>query len=291
MEKDFFVGILNQRAHTPKSTISVCCFSYGSVSNPPTRLIDLNVCILLRHPPLPAVQRDMLKLNLPFSANRLLPPARPSVFISPTPSHLPPHPLCLPFRRRSRGRGFALITDLLYKPVNRDRDALLTPPLAHCHIPSIPALLSKPVHQGTHKHACDWGLFLIVWQYLRECSQIQRAHVAAVRYAKLIRQCLSCLTQKKKEKMTQTLWKTLSWKRGHRVSECVINKFNLKLRGIQSREKLEQNVSGWCVQAERGRRSKKWRDVPAFFCSFYSQWCSRENLMLPLEKTGKIIHG
>lgn len=174
-EKDFFVGILNQRAHTPKSTISVCCFSYGSVSNPPTRLIDLNVCILLRHPPLPAVQRDMLKLNLPFSANRLLPPARPSVFISPTPFHLPPHPLCLPFRRRSRGRGFALITDLLYTPVNRDRDALLTPPLAHCHIPSIPALLSKPVHQGTHKHACDWGLFLIVWQYLRECSPLTNA--------------------------------------------------------------------------------------------------------------------
>lgn len=145
-EKDFFVGILNQCAYTPKSTIIVCCFGRGSASDPlPTRLIDLNVCILLQLPPLLAVQRDMLKLKPPlFSKQTFIspPPPHPSL-LSPTPSHLPPHPLCLPFRRRSRGRGFALITDLLYTPVNRDRDALLTPPLAHCHIPSIPALLSK----------------------------------------------------------------------------------------------------------------------------------------------------
>lgn len=184
-EKDFFVGILNQHARTPKSTISVCCFGCGSASDAPphtTCLIDLNVCILLRHPPLPAIQRDMLKLKpQPFQQTDFYfapSPPRPSVFISPTPSHLPPQPLCLPFRRRSRWRAFALITDLLYTPVNRDRDALLTPPLAHCHIPSIPALLSKPVHQDAHEHTCDWGLFLIVWQRLRECSPLTNARTS-----------------------------------------------------------------------------------------------------------------
>lgn len=79
MEKDFFVGILNQPAYTSKSTISVCCFGYGSASDPPTRLIDLNVCILLRHPPLPAVQRDMLKLKPPLFSKQSFIPTRPSL--------------------------------------------------------------------------------------------------------------------------------------------------------------------------------------------------------------------
>lgn len=154
----------------PKNLLSVCAAL--AASNPlPTRLIDLNVCMLLQLPPLPAVQRDVLKLKPPlFSKQTFISPP------SPQPLSLPLPPTCLLTLFRSvgeaGGRGFALITDLLYTPVNRDRDALLTPPLAHCHIPSIPALLSKPMHQGAHGLTCDWGLFLIVWQHLGECSPL-----------------------------------------------------------------------------------------------------------------------
>lgn len=152
-----------------KSTISVRCF--GCVEPPPhpsNRSECLHAAATSSPPGCPA-RRAKIKTSPFQQTDFYFAPLSPP-FISAAPSRLPPHPL--PFRRRSRGRGFALITDLLYTPVNRDRDALLTPPLAHCHIPSIPALLSKPVHQGAHELTCDWGLFLIVWQHLGVCSPL-----------------------------------------------------------------------------------------------------------------------
>lgn len=97
---------------------------------------------------------------------------------------------------------------------------------------------------------------------VRLCDQMCKTHRAA-----LTRNCCE---------MMQTLWKTFSGRRRHsRVSECVINKFIrlseqsrkkiVKLRGIGSWEKLEQNVSGRLNQAERQEEQKNRRDVPIFF--------------------------
>lgn len=50
-----------------------------------------------------------------------------------------------------------------------------------------------------------------------------KQQMTAVKYAKLIKQCLLFLVQYD-EKMMQTLWKSLYWMGRHRVSEYVINK-------------------------------------------------------------------
>lgn len=109
-------------------------------------LTSQHLRIQLPHSPLVAIWQGELKLKPPLSflfiQNNCL---WLLSLLSSSSLPLPPHPFCLVFPLGTRER-FALITELLFTPAEKDKRHTSATHTAHCHAPSIFALPFMPLY-------------------------------------------------------------------------------------------------------------------------------------------------